>query len=349
MKRGTGQVRLKQVEGLRIASLRSEQQDRSRLHILFERLYQACGDAVNGPGFSLLYHDSGLQGLDMEVCVPVAADIEKEGVCTRDFSGGKVLSIVHQGAYDRPGEAYHTIVRWALEHGINVENLSREVYISSKQNRPGESLTEVQLFVLDWEDRLAREVESRLGREACLAVMRGYENLPPDADIDQRALWVHTAVHTLDRLTGSRQTCDILSRCAHTFSRRRINHLRSVYLQAGSVDDVLESMHEDPDWYENPERQGDTILVTKVPADRRGYERAVSRQERRESYCHCALAYRHLDTMPPAFCNCGAGWYRQLWEGILGRTVRVEIIKCLTRMDETCRFAIHLSDRMGPE
>jgi predicted hydrocarbon binding protein len=46
--------------------------------------------------------------------------------------------------------------------------------------------------------------------------------------------------------------------------------------------------------------------------------------------------------MPTTFCYCGAGWYRQQWEGAMGRPVTVEIVKSVLRGDDACQFAIYL-------
>jgi predicted hydrocarbon binding protein len=48
--------------------------------------------------------------------------------------------------------------------------------------------------------------------------------------------------------------------------------------------------------------------------------------------------------MPTAFCYCGAGWYRQQWEGAIGRPVTIEIVKSVLKGDEVCQFAIQLPE-----
>jgi predicted hydrocarbon binding protein len=47
-------------------------------------------------------------------------------------------------------------------------------------------------------------------------------------------------------------------------------------------------------------------------------------------------------TMSGTYCYCGAGWYKQLWEGILGQPVRIEVLKSVLQGDDRCTFAIHL-------
>lgn len=64
---------------------------------------------------------------------------------------------------------------------------------------------------------------------------------------------------------------------------------------------------------------------------------------KRKHCCHCPLVRNHLgEGISPTFCYCGSGWYRQQWEGILGKPVKVEILKSLLKGDDICQFAIHL-------
>jgi hypothetical protein len=98
-------------------------------------------------------------------------------------------------------------------------------------------------------------------------------------------------------------------------------------------------------WYEDPRRKGRTILVAKNPADREGHAAARTARERRAACCHCGLVKRTIldeRELPAEWCHCGGGWYAQLWEGILGRPVRVEVLESVLGGDERCRFAIHL-------
>ena len=61
----------------------------------------------------------------------------------------RVLSIYHKGAYNKIGEAYDFIMRYAEEKGYIVSCLSRECYIDGIWNKESEEdwLTEIQLPV----------------------------------------------------------------------------------------------------------------------------------------------------------------------------------------------------------
>jgi hypothetical protein len=89
-------------------------------------------------------------------------------------------------------------------------------------------------------------------------------------------------------------------------------------------------------------RDGDVIYSEKSPARPTAYENAKTVDEKRRAYCFCPLIRGGLDEIPESFCYCGAGWPKQLWEGILEQPLQVEVVKSLTKGDDTCEFAIHL-------
>jgi predicted hydrocarbon binding protein len=53
-------------------------------------------------------------------------------------------------------------------------------------------------------------------------------------------------------------------------------------------------------------------------------------------------ALRMGEAVPPSFCHCSTSWDRQLWEGVLGRPVEVEVVKSLLKGDERCVHAFRL-------
>ena len=68
---------------------------------------------------------------------------------------------------------------------------------------------------------------------------------------------------------------------------------------------------------------------------------------KRYHYCHCgwvrdSLKKSDKEQVSPTFCNCSAGWYRQYWEGILGKPVHIKLLKTLVKGDDVCEFEISL-------
>jgi hypothetical protein len=89
-------------------------------------------------------------------------------------------------------------------------------------------------------------------------------------------------------------------------------------------------------------RKGQIIYSEKGPANPTAYEKSTTDEERRIAYCFCPLIRNCINETPEIFCNCSAGWPKQLWEGIFERPLKIEITKSLTKGDATCEFAIHI-------
>ena len=72
---------------------------------------------------------------------------ENELIKFKVLPEAKVLSIYHKGAYDKIGEAYAFLMKYAEQNGYTVAGLARECYIDGIWNKESEEewLTEIQL------------------------------------------------------------------------------------------------------------------------------------------------------------------------------------------------------------
>ncbi len=72
---------------------------------------------------------------------------ENERIHFRTLPETNVLSIYHKGAYDKIGEAYAFLMKYAEQNGYTVSGLARECYIDGIWNKESEEewLTEIQL------------------------------------------------------------------------------------------------------------------------------------------------------------------------------------------------------------
>jgi effector-binding domain-containing protein len=310
----------------------------------FKVLAQMCGERISGPPMALYDYGVYSDAVHIDVCYPVAQVVESDDVICQVLDAVEVLSIIHHGSYAEMGESYKKLYGYMREHEIAPAAYGREVYLECDTGNDGKNITELQVVLHKWEDRFAKNVERVLGVAARNTVMRDSEKLYTiESTGADKAKWLKSAMETLDGLADEDQKFEILSCCAHEFSGKRIAQLRAIYASTGDIDAVLKHMNEDPDWYEKPTRKGQVIYVCKVPYDVKGYENAKTEAEKKKSYCHCMLVRKHLDeNISPTFCYCGTGWYRQYWEGILGKPVKIEVLRSLLKGDEKCEVAIHL-------
>ena len=331
-----------------VATVRRTVKQRAEIPDVLDELAQEVPEeAIAGAPFCIFQFVTSVQdGYDVEIGFPVTHRVEIGDLKSRVLPAMDVLSIVHRDSPEKLGETYGKLYGYAEEHGIISDEFCREVYLDTG--------VEIQFVIHRWNDRLARNLDRVLGQEVKQVVMQGSDRLGIESSADDRFRWVKGMVERLNGLADEPQKYDILSSCAHVCPPGQITKLKTVYEEAKTstqdamqaVDAVLDFMESDPGWGgERPLRDGYVIYSAKNPRDPKGYQDAKDALERRRAYCYCPLVRNHMGQgMPITFCYCGAGWYRQQWEGVIGRSVTVEIVKSVLKGDEVCQFALQLPE-----
>jgi len=354
----------KTLEESLVATVRRTVEQRAEIKDVLDELAQEVpGETIAGAPFCIFqFVTSVKEGYDVEIGFPVTQKVETGTLKSRVLPAMDVLSIVHRDSPEKLGETYGKLYGYAEEHGIISDEFCREVYpFDAAQGRPFDAAqgrldtgVEIQFVIHRWNDRLAINLDRVLGQEVKQVVMQGSDNLGIESSADDRFRWVKGMVERLNGLADEPQKYDILSSCAHVCPPGQITKLKTVYEEAKTstqdamqaVDAVLDFMESDPGWGgERPLRDGHVIYSAKSPRDPKGYQDAKDALERRRAYCYCPLVRNHMGQgMPITFCYCGAGWYRQQWEGAIGRSVTVEIVKSVLKGDEVCQFALQLPE-----
>jgi effector-binding domain-containing protein len=343
------QVHHRKIDQTWIAYRRVELEDRNQLPDLFLGLKRDVPEEViTGPPFCIIqFVTSVTDCIDAEICFPVREAFGEASDITRLLPEKEVLALVHEGPVAELGPSYRTLFGWASTRGIISDEFCQEVYLDLEHMKG----IEIQFVIHSWERLLDNHLVRVLGEEAASQVISGREVLTINASVEDRFQWVKNAVTNLDQAAGDGECFEILSRCAHVFPASQIAKLREVFLEVEyrggdfleSVDAVLDFMERDPGWGEGARREGYTIYSAKGPRDPAGYEKATTVEEKKKAYCFCPLIRENLEGgMPPGFCYCGSGWYRQQWEGVLDQPVKIEIVRSLLQGDELCEFAIIL-------
>jgi effector-binding domain-containing protein len=336
-----------------IATIRTCLKDRNELRGIFADLARRIPvECIAGPAFSIIrFVTSVTEGDDVEIGFPVNRIVDLGEIRTRTMPALEVLALVHRGPVEGLGQAYRRLYGPAAELGVISDEFAREVYV--RWDDPAQAEVELQFIVHRWNDLLAANLERVLGAEAHCAVMQGADGLSIESAVAERFAWAKGAMERLEGLAAPDQAYDVVSSCAHIFPREQIDKLAAIYQGAwakhadllAAVDAVIEFMSVDPGWKDRPVREGRVVYATKRPRNPQAHERAQTPAERRAAYCFCPVIRARLDAgMPLTYCNCGAGWFRQQWEGAIGRPVRIDIVESVLRGDEVCRFAVYLPE-----
>jgi hypothetical protein len=145
---------------------------------------------------------------------------------------------------------------------------------------------------------------------------------------------------------------EIVGGCAHVFPADVIEKLKADYERLGSVDALLDAMREDPGYegapyYRDPDRGENVIFIDKAPQERDKHEGATDPTVRHAAACHCPVIKAAIlagEEISPTFCHCATGWFRPVWETLLGRPVKVVCEESVLQGHDRCRFAIHLPE-----
>jgi effector-binding domain-containing protein len=346
-------IQYKRLEPVQIAALKTVVAARDQIPPLFERLRLACKEAVAGNPMVIFHGGAVKDGFLVEAAYPVRQPVESTEIHTRTLEAAPALTMLHHGAHKTMRETVLKIYEYMETHAWTGSLFRREIYPVLDLDHPENNLSEVQVILHEWDRLLAEGAEQVLGVDARQRLMQGIESITPASSFEEYTAWIQGAIDRLDALTDNEEKkCRIVSYCAHVFPQERIDHLRTIY-QTGTFDDILHEMYTDDFWYEKPVRRGNVLYMRKNPYNPEGYQNGATPAERRKAYCHCPFVHPYLDEIPtqlsPTFCFCGAGWYRRLWEGILGQPVVIEHVETLLRGNDQCTLTITLPLELSGE
>lgn len=113
---------------------------------------KARGYRPDAPSFFVHHNDDRGEGSSVEVCLPVAGDVQPAGrIEVKTFGGGLVFVGRFVGPYDKTGAAYAAVVEEALRRGLSITGVTAEFYVRSVPDTPNpeEYETDIAFFLED--------------------------------------------------------------------------------------------------------------------------------------------------------------------------------------------------------
>lgn len=280
-------------------------------------------------------------GHDIDVCIPVSEEVLQGEVKSMSLESCEAMTMIHSGSYENILDTYRKVTKETYAHGLPIAESGREVLLEFDSNNSENNVIEIQEVLHDWDNRFSNQLVDVLGIEARDRMLECYTDVSHESSIEDRVKAVKCAIELLDDIASEDQKFEILSGCAHVFPPELIAKMRRVYVQTKRIDDVLEAMTIAGN-YPKFTREGNVLYSSKQPYNPVAFAKATTRKEKMQAYCFCPMIKYNLDEVSGTFCYCGSGWSRRLWEGILDKPVKVEIVKSLTKDDDECTFAVHL-------
>ncbi len=60
------------------------------------------------------------------------------------------------------------------------------------------------------------------------------------------------------------------------------------------------------------------------------------------SQCNCELVADGPDRLPDMYCACSAGWIKEMFETVTGKTVQVERHQTVKTGADSCKFTVRV-------
>jgi len=186
---------------------------------------------------------------------------------------------------------------------------------------------------------LEKTIERIAGKNASTKIMQGSERLTKTSSKGAVASWVNDAIHRLDVTLDEETRRHIMEHCGRncaSVNSRVIEATMKRRKKCKDLDTFLEAEIRKPMKGTRLHREGPTL-----------YQYYTPRTFTPPMRCYCSLlrGLPEAATMSRTYCQCSKAFVQQLWERVLGRPVKVELLQSVISGDPECKFAIRLTKK----
>ena len=220
-----------------------------------------------------------------------------------------------------------------------------------------------------WVEKLSTGLSGRVDDSVKMKILEGSERLSEDTDREDVIDWSIQAMSKLDNLVEDEQTRqDIMTSCSCHYPKEQLQKIKNDYAQTKDLKLAHQKLQEqflrflkndmqlDSDmiteilskgWGLAGILDGNRIFATKIPKSGflKDYMAETDPDKKRQLYCHCPRVrdiLKSLKKISVTYCYCGAGYYKGIWEEILQKPVKVEVLESIMKGDDVCKIAVHL-------
>lgn len=222
-----------------------------------------------------------------------------------------------------------------------------------------------------WLSKFSSCIKEIAGSEIRTSVMKGSEEISAQSTRQEVFDWSNEAMHRLSELVSDEEKINIMTGCACRYSTKSLEKYQKLYAETKDLKLVHQEFQNEfgsfmetnlkiEDKYKEEilsrgmgaagKLHGNKIIATKIPKSAYITEWFEESDpiKKRSIFCHCPRIRDVLDkennVLPEQYCYCGAGFYKGIWEDILQKEVKVEVLESVIHGGEVCRIAIHLPE-----
>ncbi len=146
----------------------------------------------------------------------------------------------------------------------------------------------------------------------------------------RKAQWIRDMVIRLSSEIGEKKARQVMQGCgSQCIGPSVLERARRLKQRSTGLDDLINRL--------NRAHIGGGKLQRKENEIHAAYER-----------CYCGSISRSRQKIPITYCYCSCGWYQRLFETLLEKPVRVQLINSIADGAADCRFIIHISKDSEP-
>jgi predicted hydrocarbon binding protein len=230
-------------------------------------------------------------------------------------------------------------------------------------------MTEDFDFEKYWLAKFSASLTEKVGEEVKNDIIEGSENFSENTSIEEIFGWSQKAMEKLDALFDEEKRINIMTGCACQYPKEELQEIKKKYEETkdiGLVHQMLQEKFEkflkdtlnlndkyfnfivSRGWGLAGVRNKKSIIATKIPKSGyiTDYMEEKDPEKKKAYYCHCPRV-RDILKRPGArisltYCYCGAGFYKGIWEEILQKKIRVEVLESVLNGGDECKIKIHL-------
>lgn len=186
--------------------------------------------------------------------------------------------------------------------------------------------------------------------------------------INNPVKYTNKLIATLKNKTLEEKIKDIFIRSACHIPHEKLDNAKEIFMQTNSISKTRQLLEDefkvDIKKYKNLSddqvnmiikngwglagiQRFDKIIATKIPSMFHEYFTEEDKTKKKYYYCHCPRIRAELlqeSSIDSIYCNCGGGFYVDIWEYITGRKVDITVLKNLFDGDDVCQFLISFSN-----
>jgi len=225
-------------------------------------------------------------------------------------------------------------------------------------------------FEKAWQGKLSTSLDQIMDPKERDRILEGGGTLTMESPTLDKVVWTCEMIDRMGELTTEESIHDIFTDCHCPYPSEDLLEVKMSYRLFGDIDQAISMLQVkfeaflreiieldetlvqkivSSGWGLAGVREGNRIIATKIPKSGYlvDYFDAEDPVEKRKLYCHCPRvrdAVGEDPQLPQTYCYCGAGFYKGIWEIILGEPVQVEVLESVMNGDDVCKIAIHLPE-----